>query len=93
MGIDPKTKTIVFSNGLNFNKAIEIFEALHNEINVSFGIGTNLTNDFDIPALNIVIKMVSCNHQPVAKVSNSPGKGMCESPEFVKYLKSVFGIK
>jgi len=93
MGIDPKTKTIVFSNGLNFNKAIEIFEALHNEINVSFGIGTNLTNDFDIPALNIVIKMVSCNHQPVAKVSNSPGKGMCESPEFVRYLKSAFGVK
>jgi len=93
MGIDPKTKTIVFSNGLNFNKAIEIFEALHNEINVSFGIGTNLTNDFDIPALNIVIKMVSCNHQPVAKVSNSPGKGMCESPEFVRYLKSVFEVK
>lgn len=92
MGIDPKTKTIIFSNGLNFDKAIEIFNALHKEINVSFGIGTNLTNDFDIPALNIVIKMVSCNHQPVAKISNSPGKGMCESPEFINYLKSVFRV-
>jgi len=92
-GIDPKTKTIVFSNGLNFDKAIEIYNTLHDEINVSFGIGTNLTNDFDIPALNIVIKMVSCNHQPVAKISNSPGKGMCESPEFVNYLKSVFKVR
>ena len=92
-GIDPKTKTIVFSNGLNFDKAIEIFDALHDKINVPFGLGTNLTNDFDIPALNIVIKMVSCNHQPVAKISNSPSKGMCESPEFVNYLKSVYKIK
>lgn len=92
MGIDPKTKTIIFSNGLNFNKALDIYEALHDEINVSFGIGTNLSNDFDIPALNIVIKMVSCNHQPVAKISNSPGKGMCESKEFITYLKSVYGV-
>ena len=91
--IDPMTKTIIFSNGLNFEKAIEIFNALHKQINVSFGIGTNLTNDFDIPALNIVIKMVSCNHQPVAKISNSPSKGMCESPEFINYLKSVYKIK
>jgi nicotinate phosphoribosyltransferase len=91
-GIDPKTKTIIFSNGLNFDKAVEIFNSLHSLINVSFGIGTNLTNDFDKPALNIVIKMISCNHQPVAKISNSPGKGMCENAEFLNYLKSVFKI-
>lgn len=91
--IDLLSKTIVFSNGLNFEKAIEIFNTLHNYIDVSFGIGTNLTNDFDIPALNIVIKMVYCNHQPVAKISNSPGKGMCESPEFVNYLKSVYSVE
>lgn len=90
--INPKLKTIIFSNGLDFKKAIEIFNALY-DINVSFGIGTNLTNDFDIPALNIVIKMVYCNHQPVAKISNSPSKGMCESPEFVNYLKSVYRVE
>jgi nicotinate phosphoribosyltransferase len=92
-GIDSKSKTIVFSNGLNFEKAIEIYNELHGSINVSFGVGTNLTNDFEKPALNIVIKMVSCNGQPVAKISNSPGKGMCESPEFVNYLKSVYNVK
>jgi len=90
--IDPKTKTIVFSNGLNFDKALEICLDLSDNINVSCGIGTNLTNDFELPALNIVIKMVSCNGQPVAKISNSPGKGMCESPEFVNYLKSVYNV-
>ncbi len=89
-GIDPKTKTIVFSNGLTFDKALKIHEQLHNLIGLSFGIGTNLTNDWAKPALNMVIKMVECNGQPVAKISNSPGKGMCESDEFVSYLKSVY---
>jgi nicotinate phosphoribosyltransferase len=88
--IDPKTKTIVFSNSLDFDKAINIHNHLHNLIGLSFGIGTNLTNDWSTPALNMVIKMVRCNDQPVAKVSNSPGKGICEDDKFVSYLKSVY---
>jgi nicotinate phosphoribosyltransferase len=88
--IDPKTKTIVFSNSLDFDKAINIHNHLHNLIGLSFGIGTNLTNDWSAPALNMVIKMVRCNGQPVAKVSNSPGKGMCDDDGFVSYLKSVY---
>lgn len=90
--IDPLTKTIVFSNGLTFEKAERIYDELQKLIGLSFGIGTNLTNDWEHNALNIVIKMVSCNGEPVAKISNSPGKGMCESPEFVSYLKSVYKI-
>ena len=90
--INPRDKTIVFSNGLNFPKAYKIYEELHNIINVSFGIGTNLTNDWGLPALNIVIKMTRCNDQPVAKISNAPGKGMCEDVEFESYLKSVFQV-
>ncbi len=88
--IDPKTKTIVFSNGLTFKKALCIYSQLHNLIKTRFGIGTFLTNDCAQPALNIVIKMTRCNSQPVAKVSNSPGKGMCEDDGFVSYLKSVY---
>ena len=91
--VDPKSKTIVSSNGLDFQKAQKIFWELKNLINVSFGIGTKLTNDWNIPALNMVIKMVSCNGAPVAKVSNSPGKGMCEDEQFVSYLKSVFQVQ
>ena len=90
--VDPMTKTIVFSNGLTFAKAFEIYDELKNLINLSFGIGGKLGNDWDIPALNAVIKMVSCNGAPVAKISNSPGKGMCESPEFISYLKTVFQV-
>jgi len=91
--IDPVLKTIVFSNGLNMEKAVKIYGQCYGHIGCSFGIGTNLTNDWDTKPLNIVIKMVECNHQPVAKVSNSPGKGMCESDEFVSYLKSVFNLE
>ena len=91
-GINPRSKTIVFSNSLTFEKAFKIWQELHNIIGVSFGIGTHLTNNWDVPALNIVIKMVMCNGQPVAKISNSPGKGMCEDDQFVSYLKNVFQV-
>ena len=93
-GINPRTKTIVFSNNLTFKKAYKIWEELHNIIGISFGIGTHISHNFaDIPALNIVIKMIECNGQPVAKISNSPGKGMCEDEGFVYYLKNVFNVK
>lgn len=90
--IDPHTKTLVFSDGLNIPKALKIHNAFANQVNVVFGIGTNLTNDFDFPALNIVMKMVYCNHQPVAKISDEPGKAICEDPEFLKLVKQTFGI-
>ncbi len=92
MGIDPKGKTAVFSDGLDFPKALEIAERFHGRIKVVFGIGTNLTNDFGDDALQIVIKMTHCNGQAVAKISDSPGKSMCEDDEYVKYLKKVFKI-
>ena len=93
LGIDPKTKTAVFSDGLTFETAVELFNRFHDFMNISFGIGTNLTNDLDLEPLQIVIKMVECNHQPVAKISDSKGKGMCEDKEYLHYLKKVFQIK
>lgn len=91
--IDPKSKTIVFSDGLGFNRMFH----LHNlstgaGINPTGGIGTNLTNDCGTKPIQIVIKMVSCNNQPVAKISDSPGKGMCEDSNYEKYLRKVFNI-
>jgi nicotinate phosphoribosyltransferase len=57
-----------------------------------FGIGTHLTNDFGRPPLNLVMKIVECNGQPVAKISDSPGKGVCDNENFMRYLKQVFRI-
>lgn len=93
MRIDPMTKTAVFSDGLNFEKIADIHKAFCGMIKCSFGIGTNLTNDCSIKPLQIVIKMVKCNSQHVAKISDSPGKQMCEDPEYLKYLATQFDIR
>ena len=91
--IDPKTKSAVFSDGLNFEIALDLYRRFHTEINTSFGIGTYFTNDCGFTAPQIVIKMVECNGKPVAKISDSPGKGMCEDPEYQSYLMKVIKEK
>ena len=93
LGIDPKTKAIVFSDSLDIPKANQLLQVFGDRIKVSFGIGTNLTNDLVRPPLNIVIKMTHCNGQPVAKISDNTGKGMCEDEGYLKYLKSVFNLE
>lgn len=92
MKIDPKTKSLVFSDGLNVPKAIELFKTFDGQAKLFFGIGTNLTNDMGVKALNIVIKMTSCNGSPVAKISDTPGKTMCQNEEYLAYLRQVFEV-
>ncbi|MFN3629819.1 MAG: nicotinate phosphoribosyltransferase [Casimicrobiaceae bacterium] len=88
--VDPRTKTLVFSDGLTFPRAIELARYFHGRARVAFGIGTNLTNDLGYTPLQIVIKMVRCDGQPVAKLSDTPGKTMCDDPSYLTYLKQVF---
>lgn len=90
MNIDPLTKTIVFSDGLDFESAIALWHAYHDVIKVSAGIGTNITNDFDYRAVQIVLKMIRCNGQPVAKISDNPKKGMCTDQPYADYLQKVY---
>ena len=61
-------------------------------MNLGFGVGTNLTNDLGPEPLNIVIKMMRANGQPVAKISDTPGKSLCDDPSYLAYLKQVFGM-
>lgn len=90
MKIDAKTKSFVFSDGLNIEKAVELHNHFKDKVKVFFGIGTNLTNDLGPKAINIVLKMISCNGSPVAKISDSEGKTMCKNSEYLAYLKQVF---
>ena len=90
--VDPRMKTLIFSDGLNFNLALDIARRFEGRCKTSFGIGTNLTNDMGVPALQIVMKMVRCNGQPVAKVSDEPGKTMSVDPEYLSYLRHVFDL-
>lgn len=93
LGIDPMTKTLVFSDGLNLTRSLEIFRALRGRINVSFGIGTNLTCDIPgVAPMSIVLKMTDCNGQPVAKISDEAAKTQCRDPNFVSYLRHVFKV-
>ncbi|MDH4581891.1 nicotinate phosphoribosyltransferase [Pseudomonas sp. BN415] len=93
LGIDPLTKTLVFSDGLDLPRALELYRALRGRIHVSFGIGTNLTCDIPgVEPMNIVIKMTGCNGQPVAKISDASGKTQCRDENFVTYLKHVFRV-
>lgn len=87
LGIDPKTKTLLFSDSLNFERADKICRYFREKAKVAFGIGTYIANDTDVPALNIVMKTTFCNGQDVAKISDTPGKGMCKNPEYVEYLQ------
>ncbi len=87
LGIDPKTKTLLFSDGLDFAKATKINHYFKDRAKVAFGIGTFISNDTDSPALNIVMKVTECNGQDVAKISDTPGKGMCKNPDYVDYLE------
>jgi len=88
--IDPRSKRLVFSDGLNIPRALELHDHFSDRIPSSFGIGTDLTNDTPHKALNIVIKIVSCAGQPVAKLSDSPGKTLCEDQTYLAYLRQVF---
>ena len=89
LGIDPKTKTLLFSDGLDFDKAQEIYDYFKDRINVSFGIGTYLTNDTAVGALNIVIKLQYVNGHPVAKLSDNPAKTMCQDEDYITYLRNA----
>lgn len=90
---DPSTKTFIFSDGLTFDRLIELFRRFKKRVRLGFGVGTNLMNDLGPEPLNIVIKMVRANGQPVAKISDTPGKSLCDDESYLSYLKQVFGIK
>lgn len=89
LGIDPTTKTLLFSDGLNLGRAQDLTDYFEGRINTSFGIGTDLTNDTDVAPLNIVIKLQYVNGHPVAKLSDNPGKAMCQDEDYLNYLKNA----
>ena len=90
--IDPHTKRLVFSDGLDFDKSIALYHHFADRTQTGFGIGTNLTNDMGLRTLHIVMKLTHANRQPVAKLSDSPGKLLCDDETFLAYLRQVFKV-
>jgi nicotinate phosphoribosyltransferase len=90
--VDAQTKTLIFSDGLDFPRVIELYQRFRSRVRLAFGVGTNLTNDLGYKPMQIVIKMVRCNGQPVAKLSDTPAKNMCDDEAYLAYLRQVFEI-
>lgn len=88
--IDSNTKRLVFSDALDLDKALALYRHFADRIMTGFGIGTHLTNDVGLTPLNIVMKLVACNGQSVAKLSDAPGKTLCKDETFLAYLRQVF---
>ena len=86
LGINPRTKTLLFSDSLDFERATALYDYFKDKAKVAFGIGTFISNDTDEEALNIVMKTTKCNGMDVAKMSDVAGKGMCKNPDYVDYL-------
>lgn len=93
LGIDPMTKTLLFSDSLTMDKAQAINDHFAGRIKTSFGIGTHLSNDTNVPALNIVIKLQYVNGHPVAKLSDDLGKAMCQDSDYLEYLKGAVAYR
>jgi len=95
LGIDPTSKTIIFSDGLNVTQAAEIKEYCVGKIKSSFGIGTHLTNDYGIKPLNMVIKisevLVNGEWNYAIKLSDNPGKNTGNAEE-VNLCKKILRI-
>jgi nicotinate phosphoribosyltransferase len=91
--IDARTKRLVFSDGLDTDEAFRLHAHFAGRVPVGFGIGTHLTNDLGPKPLNIVMKLVRCNGQPVAKLSDAPGKTLCDDQTFLNYLRQVFRVR
>ncbi|MCQ2400830.1 MAG: nicotinate phosphoribosyltransferase [Lachnospiraceae bacterium] len=87
-GVDPRTKQLLFSDSLNFDKAQKIYDYFKDRVKVAFGIGTFVANDTKVEPLNIVIKLQYVNGRPVAKLSDVHGKEMSQDEEYTKYLRS-----
>ncbi len=92
-GVDPKTKMLLFSDSLDFDRAEALYRHFKDQIKVSFGIGTYVTNDTLVEALNIVIKLQYVNDRPVAKISDSETKTMCDDEVYLKYLKNSIDFR
>lgn len=90
LGIIPKDKTLIFSDGLDVSLMVALFMEFHEKIKTTFGWGTNLTNDLGFPALSIVVKPVEACGRPLVKLTDNIKKAMGD-PETVEKFKRIFG--
>ncbi|PZO73267.1 MAG: nicotinate phosphoribosyltransferase [Sphingomonas taxi] len=98
-GVDPKTKLLIFSDGMDIDTIEQTYRHFHGRVRMSFGWGTNLTNDFRgcdpdgaaaLEPISLVCKVIAANGRPAVKLSDNPAKATGEPSEIERYLR-VFG--
>ncbi|MCJ2182762.1 nicotinate phosphoribosyltransferase [Novosphingobium sp. 1949] len=98
-GVDPREKLLIFSDGMDIDTIEETYRHFHGRVRMSFGWGTNLTNDFrgcdpdgapDLEPISLVCKVTSANGRPAVKLSDNPAKATGRPEEIARYLR-VFG--
>ncbi len=93
LGIDPMTKDLMFSDGLNFEKCLPILRHVRGKARFGFGMGTSLACDVEgVEPLSIVMKLVRVHGEPVVKFSDDPIKNVCEDASFLRYATQVFNV-
>ncbi|MBX3581837.1 MAG: nicotinate phosphoribosyltransferase [Rhizobiaceae bacterium] len=98
-GVDPRKKLLIFSDGLDVDTIIDTYKHFEGKVRMSFGWGTNLTNDFEdcapeetdgLGAISLVCKVTEANGNPAVKLSDNPAKATGDRREIERYLR-VFG--
>jgi nicotinate phosphoribosyltransferase len=98
-GVDPRTKLLIFSDGMDIDTIEQVYRHFHGRVRMSFGWGTNLTNDFRgcdpdgsdaLDPISLVCKVTSANGRPAVKLSDNPTKATGDPDEIARYLR-VFG--
>ena len=89
LGIDPRTKTAVFSDSLDDAKAAAIWRRFAERIRPQFGIGTYLSNDLGPKPLSNVIKLVRVGGFPVCKLGDDPAKAQADDAEYLRYVRHL----
>ncbi len=98
-GVDPRTKLLIFSDGMDIDSIEATYRHFHGRVRMSFGWGTNLTNDFrgsapfdghGLDPISLVCKVVAANGRPAVKLSDNPAKATGNPAEIARYLH-IFG--
>ncbi|WP_156679504.1 nicotinate phosphoribosyltransferase [Sphingomonas profundi] len=98
-GVDPRTKLLIFSDGMDVDTIVETYRHFHGRVRISIGWGTNLTNDFrgcdpdghpGLEPISLVCKVTSADGRPAVKLSDNPAKATGDPAEVARYLR-IFG--
>ncbi|MDJ0278473.1 nicotinate phosphoribosyltransferase [Sphingomonas sp. 2R-10] len=98
-GVDPRSKLLIFSDGMDVDSILDTYRHFHGRVRMSFGWGTNLTNDFrgcdplggeGLEPISLVCKVIGANGRPAVKLSDNPAKATGRPGDVARYLR-IFG--